>query len=105
MKTPLSPAQLMENSPPYFPVTELTDGMEDVSPQERKKLLYSLCEVCNIQLNSPAQVETHYNGKSHLRRVKQLNSGESSPAGNNNNNNSSSSVPNPLTTTITGCST
>ncbi|XP_047012163.1 zinc finger protein 385B isoform X2 [Ictalurus punctatus] len=98
MKTPLSPAQLMENSPPYFPVTELMDGMVNVSTQERKKLLYSLCEVCNIQLNSAAQVQTHYNGKSHLRRVKQLNNGESPPA-------SSSSVPNLLTTTITSSST
>ncbi|XP_058249020.1 zinc finger protein 385B isoform X3 [Hemibagrus wyckioides] len=98
MKTPLSPAQLMENSPPYFPVMEL-DGMADVSTQERKKLLYSLCEVCNIQLNSAAQVQMHYNGKSHLRRVKQLNNGESPPA------NSSNSVPNPLSTTITSSST
>ncbi|KAF4086620.1 hypothetical protein AMELA_G00085630 [Ameiurus melas] len=98
MKTPLSPGQLMENSPPYFPVTELMDGMVDVSTQERKKLLYSLCEVCNIQLNSAAQVQTHYNGKSHLRRVKQLNNGESPPA-------SSSSVPNLLATTITNSST
>ncbi|XP_060784937.1 zinc finger protein 385B isoform X3 [Neoarius graeffei] len=94
MKTPLSPAQLMENSPPHFPVTELKDGMEDVSTQERKKLLYSLCEVCNIQLNSAAQVQTHYNGKSHLRRVKQLNNGESPPS-------SSSNVPEPLATTMT----
>ncbi|XP_060733021.1 zinc finger protein 385B isoform X1 [Tachysurus vachellii] len=97
MKTPLSPAQLMENSPPLFPVTELKDGMADVSTQERKKLLYSLCEVCNIQLNSAAQVQTHYNGKSHQRRVKQLNNGESPPASN--------SIPNPLSTTITSSST
>ncbi|KAI5613457.1 zinc finger protein 385B isoform X4 [Silurus asotus] len=100
MKTPLSPAQLMENSPPYFPVTELKDGMADISPQERKKLLYSLCEVCNIQLNSAAQVQTHYNGKSHLRRVKQLNSSESEPA-----MSSGSGGPNPHTTTIKSSST
>ncbi|KAI5106821.1 zinc finger protein 385B isoform X1 [Silurus meridionalis] len=100
MKTPLSPAQLMENSPPYFPVTELKDGMADISTQERKKLLYSLCEVCNIQLNSAAQVQTHYNGKSHLRRVKQLNSTESEPA-----MSSGSGGPNPHPTTIKSSST
>ncbi|XP_018416552.1 PREDICTED: zinc finger protein 385B isoform X2 [Nanorana parkeri] len=42
----------------------------------RKKILYSLCEVCNIQLNSAAQAQIHYNGKSHLKRVKQLNNGK-----------------------------
>uniref|UniRef100_A0AAY4EWS4 Zinc finger protein 385B n=1 Tax=Denticeps clupeoides TaxID=299321 RepID=A0AAY4EWS4_9TELE len=46
--------------------------------QEKKKLLFSLCEVCNIQLNSAAQAQVHYNGKSHLKRVKQLNHGETS---------------------------
>lgn len=102
MKTPLSPAQLMENSPPLFPVAELKEGMVEVSMQERKKLLYSLCEVCNIQLNSAAQVQTHYNGKSHLRRVKQLNNRESPPAAGSS---SSSSVPNPLASTSTSSST
>uniref|UniRef100_G3NBK0 C2H2-type domain-containing protein n=1 Tax=Gasterosteus aculeatus TaxID=69293 RepID=G3NBK0_GASAC len=33
---------------------------------------YSLCEVCNLQLASPAQAQLHYNGRSHLRRVRQL---------------------------------
>uniref|UniRef100_W5L6D8 Zinc finger protein 385B n=2 Tax=Astyanax mexicanus TaxID=7994 RepID=W5L6D8_ASTMX len=90
MKTPLSPSDLMENSPPYFPLLGCPEqdgigsiggiggigGMGDAHSQERKKLLFSLCEVCNIQLNSAAQAQTHYNGKSHLRRVKQLNNGE-----------------------------
>ncbi|MGH0116228.1 UNVERIFIED_CONTAM: hypothetical protein FKN15_000155 [Acipenser sinensis] len=44
--------------------------------QEKKKLLYSLCEVCNIQLNTAAQAKVHYNGKSHLKCVKQLNNGK-----------------------------
>lgn len=98
MKTPLSLAQLMENSPPHYTVTELKDSMAEVSTQERKKLLYSLCEVCNIQLNSAAQVQTHYNGRSHLRRVKQLNNGESPPA-------SSSDISDPLAMTCTTSST
>uniref|UniRef100_A0A8C2XH11 Zinc finger protein 385B n=1 Tax=Cyclopterus lumpus TaxID=8103 RepID=A0A8C2XH11_CYCLU len=33
---------------------------------------YSLCEVCNLQLASSAQAQLHYNGRSHLRRVRQL---------------------------------
>uniref|UniRef100_A0A3B4ZZY7 C2H2-type domain-containing protein n=1 Tax=Stegastes partitus TaxID=144197 RepID=A0A3B4ZZY7_9TELE len=37
---------------------------------------YSLCEVCNLQLTSAAQAQLHYNGKSHLRRVRQLQPGE-----------------------------
>lgn len=37
---------------------------------------YSLCEVCNLQLTSAAQAQLHYNGRSHLRRVRQLQAGE-----------------------------
>uniref|UniRef100_A0A670HZM1 Zinc finger protein 385B n=1 Tax=Podarcis muralis TaxID=64176 RepID=A0A670HZM1_PODMU len=43
--------------------------------KEKKKILFSFCDVCNIQLNSAAQAQVHYNGKSHLKRVKQLNNG------------------------------
>ncbi|XP_051566077.1 zinc finger protein 385B-like isoform X2 [Myxocyprinus asiaticus] len=70
MKTPLSPTQVIENGQLLlvFPDMQLQ--------QEKKKVLYSLCEVCNIQLHSAAQAQVHYNGKSHLKRVKQLNNGE-----------------------------
>ncbi|NWS97935.1 Z385B protein, partial [Mionectes macconnelli] len=44
--------------------------------KEKKKILFSFCEVCNIQLNSATQAQVHYNGKSHLKRVKQLNNGK-----------------------------
>lgn len=37
---------------------------------------YSLCKVCNLQLTSAGQAQVHYNGKSHLRRVRQLQAGE-----------------------------
>uniref|UniRef100_A0A3B3C838 Zinc finger protein 385B n=1 Tax=Oryzias melastigma TaxID=30732 RepID=A0A3B3C838_ORYME len=37
---------------------------------------YSLCSVCNLQLTSAAQAQLHYNGRSHLRRVRQLQAGE-----------------------------
>ncbi|XP_042192438.1 zinc finger protein 385B isoform X3 [Callorhinchus milii] len=43
--------------------------------QEKRRIGLALCEVCNIQLNSPAQAEVHYNGKSHLKRMKQFNNG------------------------------
>ncbi|XP_073433578.1 zinc finger protein 385B isoform X3 [Dendrobates tinctorius] len=53
-----------------------TDRTDCPFSNEKKKILYSLCEVCNIQLNSAAQAQIHYNGKSHLKRVKQLNNGK-----------------------------
>lgn len=114
MKTPLSPTQLFENGRLCFPYgaclevkelrTVVADGQADMQQlqqqqhpqqpqqQEKKKLLFSLCEVCNIQLNSAAQAQVHYNGKSHLKRVKQLNNGEMPPA---------SSTATALSTTLT----
>ncbi|XP_070587957.1 zinc finger protein 385B isoform X1 [Erythrolamprus reginae] len=44
--------------------------------KEKKKMIFSFCDACNIQLNSAAQVQLHYHGKSHLKRVKQLNNGK-----------------------------
>lgn len=40
--------------------------------RERKQRTYTLCEVCNIQLNSSAQAQIHYNGKSHQKRLKKI---------------------------------
>ncbi|KAM4859478.1 zinc finger protein 385B isoform 3-T4 [Thomomys bottae] len=48
------------------------ESPEDQLNKEKKKILFSFCEVCNIQLNSAAQTQVHYNGKSHRKRVKQL---------------------------------
>ncbi|XP_051998943.1 zinc finger protein 385B-like isoform X2 [Xyrauchen texanus] len=83
MKTPLSPTQLIENGQMRFTFPGCIEVKDPSNPntdmqlqQEKKKLLYSLCEVCNIQLHSAAQAQIHYNGKSHLKRVKQLNNGE-----------------------------
>ncbi|XP_069051175.1 zinc finger protein 385D isoform X3 [Lepisosteus oculatus] len=42
---------------------------------EDKQPSLTLCELCNIQLNSAAQAQIHYNGKSHIKRIKQLNNG------------------------------
>ncbi|XP_067332654.1 zinc finger protein 385C isoform X2 [Channa argus] len=44
--------------------------------RERKRRSYTLCEVCNIQLNSAAQAQIHYNGKSHQKRLKQISNGK-----------------------------
>ncbi|XP_029102931.1 zinc finger protein 385B isoform X2 [Scleropages formosus] len=81
MKRPLSPSRLLENGRlclPFGACVELQEASESHAgvQQEKKKLLFSLCEVCNIQLNSAAQAQVHYNGKSHLKRLKQLNNGE-----------------------------
>uniref|UniRef100_A0AAY4EVW5 C2H2-type domain-containing protein n=1 Tax=Denticeps clupeoides TaxID=299321 RepID=A0AAY4EVW5_9TELE len=91
MKTPLSPTELLGNGRVCFPYSaclELKEPRNGLHAdmqlhQEKKKLLFSLCEVCNIQLNSAAQAQVHYNGKSHLKRVKQLNHGELPPTGTN----------------------
>jgi len=44
--------------------------------RERKQRSYTMCEVCNIQLNSAAQAQIHYNGKSHQKRLKQISRGK-----------------------------
>lgn len=56
------------------------DRPEDQLSKEKKKILFSFCEVCNIQLNSAAQAQVHYNGKSHRKRVKQLSNGQPPPS-------------------------
>ncbi|XP_077068525.1 zinc finger protein 385D isoform X6 [Siphateles boraxobius] len=85
MKRPFSPVEDGSNR-----LTEQTghegvssDGVEftrqDASPinprpkRERKHRSYTLCEVCNIQLNSAAQAQIHYNGKTHQKRLKHIN--------------------------------
>lgn len=30
------------------------------------------CEICNITLNSEVQAKQHYNGKNHLKKMKQM---------------------------------
>ncbi|XP_065416908.1 zinc finger protein 385B isoform X2 [Chrysemys picta bellii] len=84
MKHPISPDQIFEDgimNPSTFlrgfEEKELWNDRPDYQlSKEKKKILFSFCEVCNIQLNSAAQAQVHYNGKSHLKRVKQLNNGK-----------------------------
>ncbi|XP_031726045.1 zinc finger protein 385B isoform X1 [Anarrhichthys ocellatus] len=83
MKTPLSPSQLLERGQifafggmcqelmdPPTPTTISLSVQQNPSPGQGGA--YSLCEVCNLQLTSSAQAQLHYNGRSHLRRVRQL---------------------------------
>ncbi|NXC05384.1 Z385C protein, partial [Orthonyx spaldingii] len=68
--SPESAVQLLEaaSCPPSQP--------EQRMKREKKHQSFTLCEVCNIQLNSAAQAQIHYNGKSHQKRLKQLNKGK-----------------------------
>ncbi|XP_030066306.1 zinc finger protein 385B isoform X2 [Microcaecilia unicolor] len=87
MKHPLSTEYVLENgnmNPTTFLWSfeengQLHDGSNYQLNNETKKVLFSLCEVCNIQLNTAAQAEVHYSGKSHLKRMKQLNNGKPPP--------------------------
>ncbi|NXK44379.1 Z385C protein, partial [Chauna torquata] len=54
----------------------LASQPEQRMKREKKHQSFTLCEVCNIQLNSAAQAQIHYNGKSHQKRLKQLNKGK-----------------------------
>ncbi|XP_075937994.1 zinc finger protein 385B [Anarhichas minor] len=79
MKTPLSPSQLLERGQIFAFGGMCQELMDPPTPttislsvQQNPSPAYSLCEVCNLQLTSSAQVQLHYNGRSHLRRVRQL---------------------------------
>ncbi|KAI6072482.1 Zinc finger protein 385C [Aix galericulata] len=74
MKRPLSPSHSPENG---LQLVEPASGQpEQRLKREKKQQSFTLCEVCNIQLNSAAQAQIHYNGKSHQKRLKQLNKGK-----------------------------
>ncbi|XP_030284534.1 zinc finger protein 385B isoform X2 [Sparus aurata] len=87
MKTPLSPSQLLESGQ-IFAFGGMCQELMDRSTATSISLsvqqtastgqggAYSLCEVCNLQLTSSSQAQIHYNGRSHLRRVRQLQAGE-----------------------------
>ncbi|XP_067167872.1 zinc finger protein 385C [Apteryx mantelli] len=77
MKRPLSPARSPEPGPRLAEPASCPP--EQRSKRERKHQSFTLCEVCNIQLNSAAQAQIHYNGKSHQKRLKQLNKGKHPP--------------------------
>ncbi|XP_061446888.1 zinc finger protein 385C isoform X2 [Rhineura floridana] len=82
MKRPLSPS----HSPGSSICENLTESPgigcppEQRTKREKKHSSFTLCEVCNIQLNSAVQAQIHYNGKSHQKRLKQLNKGKVLPS-------------------------
>ncbi|XP_036055832.1 zinc finger protein 385D isoform X1 [Onychomys torridus] len=53
----------------------MPDEFEEKLEREKRHSNFTLCSVCNIQLNSAAQAQIHYNGKSHQKRLKQLTNG------------------------------
>ncbi|XP_044073666.1 zinc finger protein 385B isoform X2 [Siniperca chuatsi] len=87
MKTPLSPSQLLECGQIFAfggmcqelmdrPIPTTISLSVQQTPSPGQGGAYSLCEVCNLQLTSAAQAQVHYNGRSHLRRVRQCQAGE-----------------------------
>ncbi|XP_070418028.1 zinc finger protein 385C isoform X5 [Equus przewalskii] len=94
MKRPLSPSPPGEKEPPVSGVAECPPRPpEPPKPKrERKRPSYTLCDVCNIQLNSAAQAQVHCGGRAHQRRLRQLSLGKTpaGPAG------PASSAPSPL---------
>ncbi|XP_018093426.1 zinc finger protein 385C isoform X2 [Xenopus laevis] len=75
------PASLTHSTDSTIPMCESgqtdTPALELQSRREKKLPSFTLCDVCNIQLNSAVQAQIHYNGKSHQKRLKQINHGRS----------------------------
>ncbi|XP_053767367.1 zinc finger protein 385C isoform X9 [Desmodus rotundus] len=94
MKRPLSPSPPAEKEPPIPGDAECPPPPpEPPKPKrEKKRPSYTLCDVCNIQLNSAAQAQVHCEGRAHQRRLRQLSLGKAppGPAG------PASSAPSPL---------
>ncbi|KAE8574711.1 hypothetical protein XENTR_v10003545 [Xenopus tropicalis] len=76
MKRPASPTHSPDSTIPMCEGGQ-TDTLELQSRREKRLPSFTLCEVCNIQLNSAVQAQIHYNGKSHQKRLKQINRGRS----------------------------
>ncbi|XP_066484413.1 zinc finger protein 385C [Tiliqua scincoides] len=82
MKRPLSPSHPPGSSILGSVAENVGVGCpsEQRTKREKKHPSFTLCEVCNIQLNSAVQAQIHYNGKSHQKRLKQLNKGKVPPS-------------------------
>ncbi|KAM6164050.1 zinc finger protein 385C isoform 2-T2 [Rhynchocyon petersi] len=80
MKRPLSPSPHSEKEPAISGAAECPPHPLEPpkSKRERKRPSYTLCDVCNIQLNSAAQAQVHCGGRAHQRRLRQLSSGKAS---------------------------
>ena len=78
MKHPKTPGLLENSLSPWADEEEeeedegeRTLSLERRPKRERRQSSVTLCKVCNIQLNSAAQAQIHYNGKTHQRRLRQ----------------------------------
>ncbi len=82
MKRPKSPDWLDSSPPPKSQEEEEEEEDEEErrvaavhrAKRERRQGSSSatMCQVCNIQLNSSAQAQIHYRGKTHQRRLRRL---------------------------------
>ncbi|XP_042576394.1 zinc finger protein 385D-like isoform X2 [Cyprinus carpio] len=90
MKRPLSPVEDRSLTEQTGHEGVSSEGVEftrqDAPPinsrpkRERKHRSYTLCEVCNIQINSSSQAQIHYNGKTHQKRLKHINNSNTGTA-------------------------
>ncbi|XP_040605637.1 zinc finger protein 385C isoform X2 [Mesocricetus auratus] len=98
MKRPLSPSPSSEKEPPTTAASECPPHSPESSKpkRERKQPSYTLCDVCNIQLNSAAQAQVHCGGRAHQRRLRQLSLGKTSTGPG-----LASSAPSPLLASLT----
>lgn len=82
MKRPNRPDTLDGSLPPKSHEEEEEEGKEDErriaaghrAKRERRQGIVSatMCQLCNIQLNSGAQAQIHYKGKTHQRSLRRL---------------------------------
>ncbi|XP_037610342.1 zinc finger protein 385B-like isoform X2 [Sebastes umbrosus] len=86
MKRPKSPDLLDGSPPPKSHERQQQEEEEEEDEEERMvKAVHrakrerrqgsssaTMCQVCNIQLNSSAQAQIHYRGKTHQRRLRRL---------------------------------
>ncbi|XP_024836647.1 zinc finger protein 385C isoform X2 [Bos taurus] len=81
MKRPLSPSPAGEKEPPVCEAAECPPRPPEAPKpkRERKRPSYTLCDVCNIQLNSAAQAQVHCGGRAHQRRLRQLSLEKTTP--------------------------
>lgn len=85
MKRPKSPDWMDSSSPPK--IQQAREEEEEEEDEEDRRVAAghrakrerrqgsssaTMCQVCNIQLNSSAQAQIHYRGKTHQRRLRRL---------------------------------
>ncbi|KAK7919543.1 hypothetical protein WMY93_010827 [Mugilogobius chulae] len=86
MKHPKSPDPMDKSAPPKNETKECEEEAEEEEEGRKSSTGHrakrerrpggsssaTMCQVCNIQLNSSAQAQIHYRGKTHQRRLRRL---------------------------------